>query len=311
MSSFVDRVSRSQSLIQQLLAGILRASLGLLFKGFINPRFSVAFQRRWMDLMAKTTLHAKMVASHDADVAGVPCRHYQTLHAQGTILYLHGGGYVGGSPDSHKAITSHMAKFANARVVVPDYRLAPEHPCPAAIEDAVQVYQQLLAEGVQPETLTLMGDSAGGGLALATLQALKAQAAALPSSVILFSPWVDLTLNQLFDTDQEIMLTRGWLENAVSAYAGDQPERPATSPINGDLSGLPPVLIQVGADEILLNDSLRLCEALNQAGNPARLQVHPQRWHDFQIHAGVLADADQALITCARFIHQHRKEPQP
>lgn len=309
MSLFVDRVSRSQSLLQQLLARLLRLSLALLFKP-ATLYLSLSAQRRWLDIMAMTTLGARDVASHDAEVGGVPCRHYQTLHAQGTVLYLHGGGYVAGSPDSHKAITSHMAKFANTRVVVPDYRLAPEHPCPAAIDDALAVYQTLLGEGVPPQTLTLMGDSAGGGLALATLLALKEKQLPLPASVILFSPWADLTLNDLFDTDRDIMLTRQWLQGAASDYAGEQPERPECSPINGDLSGLPPILIQAGSDEILLNDSLRLNEALNAAGTPARLQVHPQRWHDFQLHAGVLADADHALMTCARFIHQHRKDAQ-
>ena len=167
------------------------------------------------------------------------------------------------------------------------------------------VYQALLAEGVDPATLTIAGDSAGGGLALAALQALKAEKIALPSSTILISPWVDLSLNDLFDTDRDIMLSHAWLASAAGAYGGDDPTRPACPPLNGDLTGLPPVLIQSGSDEILLNDSHRLCAALNDAGTPARLQVHPQRWHDFQLHAGVLADADQALMTCARFIHQH------
>ena len=305
MSLFVDRISRSQSTLQQLLAGILRQSLALLFKPVANPRFSFAAQRRWLNIMAYSTLKAGGIGSHDSPVGKVPCRHYQPLHAQSTVLYLHGGGYVAGSPDSHKAIPSHLARFANAHVVVPDYRLAPEHPCPAAIEDAVAVYQALLDSGVSPTSLTLMGDSAGGGLALATLQALKAAGTPLPCATILFSPWVDLTLGQLFDTDRDIMLSHAWLASGASAYAGDDTRNAQCSPLFGDLSELPPTLIQVGGDEILLNDSHRLCTALNEAGTPARLQVHPQRWHDFQLHAGVLADADQALMTCARFIHQH------
>ncbi len=126
--------------------------------------------------------------------------------------------------------------------------------------------------------------------------------------LILISPWVDLSLNDLFDTDRDIMLSPAWLASAADAYGGEDPARPACSPLNGDLTGLPPVLIQAGSDEILLNDSHRLCSALNDAGTPARLQVHPQRWHDFQLHAGVLADADQALMTCARFIHKHWKD---
>ena len=265
MSLFVDRISRSQSTVQQLLAGALRQSLALLFKPVANPRFSFAAQRRWLDIMAYSTLKAGGIGSHDKAIANVPCRHYQPLHAQSTVLYLHGGGYVAGSPDSHKAITSHLAKFANAHVVVPDYRLAPEHPCPAAIEDAVAVYQALLDDGVNPASLTLMGDSAGGGLALATLQALKAAGTPLPSATILFSPWVDLTLGQLFDTDRDIMLSHAWLDSAARAYAGDDTRNAQCSPLFGDLTGLPPILIQAGGDEILLNDSHRLCTALNAA----------------------------------------------
>ncbi|EKF75844.1 lipase/esterase [Alcanivorax hongdengensis A-11-3] len=307
MNSSAERISQSRSIMQQAVAGVLRRSLRLLFKPVANPRVSVALQRRWLNIMAQSTLRNRSVNSADRPLAGVPCRHYQPLNATGTVLYLHGGGYVAGSPDSHKAITSHLAHYANAHVVVPDYRLAPEHPCPAAIEDAVAVYRHLLASGVEPQQLTLAGDSAGGGLTFATLQALKAAGEPLPGSVIVFSPWVDLSLTQLFDTDRDIMLSEAWLGFAARAYGGDDLSAASRSPINGDLSGLPPVLIQVGGDEILLNDSQRLCQAIHDAGGQARLQVHPQRWHDFQLHAGVLTDADQALMTCARFIHQHRE----
>ncbi|MDX1803959.1 MAG: alpha/beta hydrolase [Alcanivorax sp.] len=309
MSASVDRISRAQSSSQQLLAASLRRSLALLFKPVANPRVSVALQRRWMRIMANTTLRARDIPEQDQDMAGVLCRCYQPHDTQGTVLYLHGGGYVSGCPDSHKALTSHLAKFSHRQVVVPDYRLAPEHPCPAAINDALAVYRALLDQGCAPDRLTLAGDSAGGGLALATLLALKAAGDPLPASVVLFSPWVDLSLTQLFDTDRDVMLSQAWLASAADAYAGDDKQRPACSPINGDLSGLPPVLIQVGGDEILLNDSHRLCEAITGAGGEAHLQVHPQRWHDFQVHAGVLADADQALMTCARFINQHRDKP--
>ena len=254
MTSFVDRISRAQSGTQQLLAGALRQSLAMLFKPVANPRFSVKAQRRWMDIMAKTTLVARDVPSHDAPLGSVPCRHYAPLNAQGTVLYLHGGGYVAGSPESHRAITSHLAKFANARVVVPDYRLAPEHACPAAIEDAVAVYDALLAEGVDPANLVIAGDSAGGGLTLATLQALKSTGKPLPAATLLLSPWVDLTLSELFDTDRDIMLSPAWLSSAAQAYGGDDLSHPTRSPLNGDLGALPPVLIQAGSDEILLND---------------------------------------------------------
>lgn len=326
MTLFADRVRQRASIIQKILGAVLSLALTLLLKPVLHPRFSVGFQRRWMGMVASTTLKARNVDSYDDALAGVSCRHYQPqvlseksseAGIAGTVLYLHGGAYVAGNPDSHKALTSHLAKFADAHVVVPDYRLAPEHACPAAINDAVAVYKALLEQGVPPEQLSIAGDSAGGGLALATLQTLKATGVALPSSVVLYSPWVDLTLSELNDTDQEVMLSEAWLAHAANVYAGKDTKTgkdthvskdtraPECSPIYGDLTGLPPVLIQVGSDEILLNDSHRLCAALNQAGALARLQVYPQRWHVFQLHAGVLADADISLLTSAQFLHQH------
>jgi monoterpene epsilon-lactone hydrolase len=314
MTSFADRVHKRQSFVQKIIGAVLRLALKSLLKPVLHPRFNVSFQRRWMGLVASTTLKARDVDSYDDVLAGVRCRHYQPALSEkssevgtvGTVLYLHGGAYVAGNPDSHKALTSHLAKFADAHVVVPDYRLAPEHECPAAINDAVAVYKALLEQGVPPEQLSIAGDSAGGGLALATVQALKANGVALPSSVILYSPWVDLTLSELNDTDQEVMLSEAWLASAAQVYAGSEHiASPMCSPIYGDLTGLPPVLIQVGSDEILLNDSHRTCEALNRAGTVASLQVYPQRWHVFQLHAGVLADADISLMTSAQFLHQH------
>ena len=320
MTLFADRVRQRASLIQKILGSVLRFALTILLKPVLHPRFSVGFQRRWMGMVASTTLKARNVDSYDDALASVRCRHYQPQVLSeksseagfaGTVLYLHGGAYLAGNPDSHKALTSHLAKFADAHVVVPDYRLAPEFACPAAINDVVAVYKALLEQGVPPEQLSIAGDSAGGGLALATLQTLKATGIPLPSSVVLYSPWVDLTLSELNDTDLEVMLSEAWLAHAAHVYAGkdshvsNETRAPECSPIYGDLTGLPPVLIHVGSDEILLNDSHRACAALNQAGTPTRLQVYPQRWHVFQLHAGVLADADISLLTSAKFLHQH------
>lgn len=314
MTLFADRVRQRASRIQKILGSVLSLALKLLLKPVLHPRFSIGFQRRWMGMVASTTLKARNVDSYDDGLAGVRCRHYQPQVLSeksseagfaGTVLYLHGGAYVAGNPDSHKALTSHLAKFADAHVVVPDYRLAPEFACPAAINDVVAVYKALLEQGVPPEQLSIAGDSAGGGLALATLQTLKATEIPLPSSVVLYSPWVDLTLSELNDTDQEVMLSKAWLAYAADVYADKNTKAPECSPIYGDLTGLPPVLIHVGSDEILLNDSHRVCAALNQAGTLARLQVYPQRWHVFQLHAGVLADAEISLLTSAQFLHQH------
>ena len=223
-----------------------------------------------------------------------------------TVLYLHGGGYVSGGPVTHRALTSHLAKLADASVAVADYRLAPEHPFPAALDDAHRAYLALLEKGHAPERLAVAGDSAGGGLTLALLQRLRDEGQPLPACALMFSPWVDLTLAETpLTVPGEAMLNRQWLAFAAEAYAGDQRDSAGASPLLGNLDGLPPLLIQTGSDEILANDSERLAEALDRADCDARYQSYPGRWHVFQLHAGMLHDADLALAECRDFLHQH------
>jgi len=220
-----------------------------------------------------------------------------------TVLYLHGGGYLSGSPVTHRAITGHLAARCGARVFAADYRLAPEHPFPAALDDAVAAYRGLLAEGVAPGDLVIAGDSAGGGLAAATALRLRELALPLPRALVLFSPWTDLTLEQLSYAPGEVMLNRPWLQDGARDYVAHGDVRdPLVSPVFAALQGLPPTLIQVGTDELLLNDSRRLFRRLQDSGVVARLEEYPRRWHVFQLHAGVLADADRALDAVARFV---------
>ena len=273
---------------QKLLAATLRGSLSVLLKPAFLSRSPVALQRQWLAALSRTTLPAR----------GVPRR--------GTVLYLHGGGYVSGGPVTHRALTSHLAKLADASVAVADYRLAPEHPFPAALDDAHRAYLALLEKGHAPERLAVAGDSAGGGLTLALLQRLRDEGQPLPACALMFSPWVDLTLTETPPTvPGEAMLNRQWLAFAAEAYAGEQRGSAGASPLLSNLDGLPPLLIQTGSDEILANDSERLAEALDRADCDARYQRYPGRWHVFQLHAGLLHDADLALAECRDFLHQH------
>jgi acetyl esterase/lipase len=189
-------------------------------------------------------------------------------------------------------------------VFVPDYRLAPEHAFPAAVDDAVASFRGLLDQGVAPHDVVIAGDSAGGGLSLAAALRLRELALPLPRAVVLFSPWVDLSLDQLPSPPSgEVMLTRPWITQCARAYVARADARhPLISPVNADLAGLPPTLIQVGTDEILLGDSRRLRERLRSAGVAVSYEEYPRRWHVFQANAGVLADADRALDAVARFI---------
>jgi acetyl esterase/lipase len=187
-----------------------------------------------------------------------------------------------------------------------DYRLAPEHPFPAALDDAATAARAWLQGGLDARNLVIAGDSAGGGLTLALALTLRDSGLPLPRALVLFSPFVDLTLAYLPPPPSgEVMLTRPWLEECSQAYlAGRDPLDPLVSPIAADLRGLPPTLVQAGSDELLLGDSRRLFQGLQTAGVPARLEVYPRRWHVFQLNAGMLADADRALDAVARFVRE-------
>jgi acetyl esterase/lipase len=299
------RPGRLQALIAALLRAVLRASLLPAF----SPQRSIADQRRRVALVTRLTLRARGVDFTPATSHGVPGEIVRTrglASVSGTVLYLHGGAYCLGSPATHRSITSHLARRAGAEVFAADYRLAPEHPFPAALDDAVAAYRGLLARGCSPARLALMGDSAGGGLALATALRLRELGEPLPAALVLLSPWVDLGRPDRGPApDGEVMLSLPWIEECARLYlAGFDAADPRVSPIHGDLRGLPPVLLQVGTDEILRQDSQRLQAALGRAGVAVELQTYARRWHVFQANAGLLADADLALDRAARFLRR-------
>jgi monoterpene epsilon-lactone hydrolase len=223
-----------------------------------------------------------------------------------TILYFHGGVYVVGSAASSVPLVSDLARRAHARAVTVDYRLAPEHPYPAAVDDARAAYEGLLAEGVDPGQIALAGESAGGGLAVATVLALRDAGTPLPSSVFVMSPYADLTLsgetllaNQAIDP----ILTPEGIRLRVPDYVGGaDASDPQISPIFGDLRGLPPLLIQVGSHEILLSDALRLAGRAAIDEVPVTLEVTPGVPHVFQGFAAVLDEGGAALDRAATFL---------
>lgn len=223
------------------------------------------------------------------------------------ILYVHGGAYVLGSPKSHIAMCARLAKRAAATITVIDYRLAPEHVYPAAIDDCVAAYRAIIA-GVDPALVTIAGDSAGGGATLATIGALKAAGDPLPGAVYVLSPWTDLTASG------ESVVTRasfdpmfdgnGLLETATT-YAGDTPlDDPGVSPLFADPTGYPPTLIQTGMDEILLSDSTRLADRYETAGVDVRLDLRDGLWHVYPAFAGYMPEATDALVRAAVFIRE-------
>ncbi len=223
------------------------------------------------------------------------------------ILYIHGGAYVQGSPRSHIAMCARLAKRAAATITVIDYRLAPEHVYPAAIDDCVAAYRAIIAD-IDPALVTVAGDSAGGGAALATIGALKAAGDPMPGAAYVLSPWVDLT------SSGESVVTRApfdpmfdgnGLFEAATIYAGDTPlDDPGVSPLFADPTGYPATLIQTGMDEILLSDSTRLAERYEAAGVDVRLDLRDDLWHVYPAFAGYMPEATDALVRAAVFIRE-------
>ena len=227
-----------------------------------------------------------------------------------TILYLHGGGYCICSLDTHRGLAARLALAARARVLIIDYRLAPEHPFPAALEDASAAYRWLLAQGISERQIAIGGDSAGGGLTLATAVGLREGSQALPAALFLLSPWTDLTFSgDSIHTKKEVDPIFGGDGNRLGfapAYLGvNDPTNPLISPLFADLHELPPTLIQVGSDEILLDDSVRLEEKLKAAQVPTRLVVWQGMWHVFQVFAPYAPEAQQAIFQVGDFIREH------
>ena len=228
---------------------------------------------------------------------------------RGHLLYLHGGGYVIGSPDTHAGLVGELARRAGLRATSVDYRLAPENPFPAAVEDGLAAYRELLATGTDPRDLVIAGDSAGGGLTLATLLAAREAGLPLPAAAAVFSPWVDLTASgesMRTKRDADPIFTEADIHAYADHYigAGDRTQ-PLASPLFADLAGLPPLLIQVGANELLFDDAVRLAGRAGADNVDVTLEIGRDLPHVFQHHYGRLDEADAALDRAARFFTTH------
>jgi monoterpene epsilon-lactone hydrolase len=222
------------------------------------------------------------------------------------ILYLHGGAYVAMSARTHRAITSRLATLSNTAVFALNYRLAPEHPFPAALEDALAAYRALIAAGWFASHIVVAGDSAGGGLALALLLGVRDANEPPPAAAVLFSPWTDLaaTGNSVIDNSAADALIHGsWITAQARHYLADTPAtNPLASPVYADLTGLPPLLIRVSDSEVLLDGSRRVHENARRSGVVVTLQVWPGLPHGWQIFAPILPEARAALRHASAFI---------
>ena len=247
-----------------------------------------------------TTITEQTIAGLRAEVIAAPA-----AGGQPTVLHFHGGGYCIGSAFMSRSWAAHLSALAGYRVVVPEYRLAPEHPHPAALDDARAIWAELSADA-GPGSVVVSGDSAGGGLALALLLDLRDQGQDLPAGAILLSPWLDLGRDRRADPDlvrHDVLLTPDWLEACARAYAAPAawPD-PSVSPLHAAHAGLPPLLIQAGTSDLLAPDAGLLAASASAAGVDVTYTSWPRLWHDFVLQPGLLAAADSALAQAGWFV---------
>ena len=230
----------------------------------------------------------------------------------GVLLYLHGGAYVVGSPRSHRELAARIGRAAGCSVLVPEYRLAPEHPFPAALDDAVAAYRWLVAQGTPPERIVVGGDSAGGGLAAAAVLALRVAGEPLPGALVLLSPWTDLaatgeSLTTRRDLDPMVDPDR-ICESAQMYLGGADPKTPLASPLYGNLTGFPPTLIHVGTAEVLHDDATRFAARLREAGADVTLEVYEDMFHVWHFFAGWLPEGEEAISQIGTFVRKRNQE---
>ncbi len=222
------------------------------------------------------------------------------------LLYFHGGGYVIGSPATHRGLVASLSRAAHCRVLSLDYRLAPENPYPAAVEDACAAYRWLLSEGFAPQKIALAGDSAGGGLTLAALLTLRDAGEPMPGAAVPISPWTDMQAtgdSMRTNVKSDPMVEPGGLMGMAKMYLGNaDPTQPTAAPLHGNFAGLPPLLIQVGALETLLDDATRVADKARAAGVDVTLEVWPEMVHVWHLFAPMLPEGREAILRIGEFV---------
>lgn len=285
-----------------------RAIISWYLKRIDARTLDIVRTRKRLDFFGGLGRMPRRVSCRHKPLAGLPAAWLVPRGApdDAVLLYWHGGAYLVGSIRSHRPLVSHIANAAGVQAVIPEYRLAPEHRFPAAVEDAVRAYRQLLDDGIKASRIVVGGDSAGGGLTVAMLLSLRDAGVPLPGACVLLSPWLDLTgsgESMRTRAGQDPLFTPHDMPHVVSQYCDEHELRqPLVSPVFADVDGLPPTLIQAGEDEILLSDSERFAAKLRTAGIDVHLDVWPGMWHVWQMFVRLMPESRLANIKLGRYV---------
>jgi epsilon-lactone hydrolase len=292
-----------------LAARVMRVGLRMVAKPVMRANRSVEAARWQLRLADRLVPHPpRGTETVSLDAGGVPAERVTTTASRHDrhVLYLHGGGYVAGWAGLCRDLTWRLATLCRACVLGIDYRLAPEHPFPAALDDAVAAYRWLLAQDADPKRIALMGDSAGGGLVLAALLRLRDEGVELPAAAAVVSPWTDLALTGLslrLNATADPVIPIELAPRLVDlCLAGADPRHPYASPLYGDPAGLPATLILVGGDEVLRDDAVRMADRMRAAGCDVEIEIWPHMWHVWYMCTRGLPEATAAIARIATFV---------
>jgi acetyl esterase/lipase len=296
--------------MSSLRAKLVRAVTGALMGTIDAEKANVQRVRSAWHTLSKRLRAASGVEVQQDILAGMHCEWLtpaEPLPGK-VLLYIHGGAYLMGDCTTHRKLVSHMARACGVQAVMIEYRLAPENQFPAAVDDVVAAYTALLEKGFSGSDILVAGDSAGGGLTMALLLSLRDSGSILPSGALLLSPWLDLTSSgesARTRADQDPWFKAEDISHVAAYYCNDDElQLPLVSPVFADVAGLPPVFIQVGDDEILLSDSTRIAEKLEQGGGEVTLEVWPQMWHVFQMFVGLMPESREAIDKFVPFVRE-------
>jgi epsilon-lactone hydrolase len=288
---------------------LARVFTRLLQRSVQRPWVPIGMQRAWLGVAAVAVRRPKGSSKTRGELGGVPSVRVECSPTADdrAVLYLHGGGYLVGSARTHGTFAAWIAGAADAPVHLLEYRLAPEHPYPAAVDDTLAAYRDLVRSGLEPRRIAIAGDSAGAALAVAAALRLRDAGEPMPGGLLLINGWLDATCSGpslTANARRDVGLRRPWLVAAAEAYAGSEDlKHPEISPVEADLAGLPPIHLQVGTADLLLSDSDAFAERARRAGVEMSYRRFEGMWHDFQVGAGQSHDADEAISDMGAAIH--------